>query len=78
MIYTVIKVRDTLKIDFPARNLETDDPDFSFPIGLAMGICFACGIIPFLGYFSSIGGIVLLIMYWMKIHKYTAILESSN
>jgi len=78
MIYTVIKVRDTLKIDFPARNLETDDPEFSFPIGLAMGICFACGIIPFLGYFSSIGGIVLLIMYWIKIHKYTAILESSN
>ncbi len=78
MIYTVIKIRDTLKIEFPARNLETDDPEFSFPIGLAMGICSACGIIPFLGYLTGIASLVLLILYWIKMHKYTAILESAK
>ena len=77
-IYTVIKIRDTLKIEFPARNLETDDPEFSFPIGLAYGICSACSIIPFLGYLTGIASLVLLILYWIKMHKYTAILESAK
>ena len=78
MIYTVIKIRDTLKIEFPARNLETDDPQFSFPVGLAYGICAACSIIPFIGTFTAIGALVCWILYWIKMHKYTAILESAK
>ncbi len=78
MIYTVIKIRDTLKIEFPARNIETDDPEFCFPIGLAMGICSACSIIPFINYLTGIASLVLMIIYWIKMHKYTTILESNN
>ena len=71
MFYTVIKVRDALKAEFKSRNLQSNDPQFAYSIGLAYCITLACSIIPFIGFFTSISSFILWIIYWVKTHKYS-------
>ena len=54
MFYTVIKVRDALKTEFKSRNLQSNDPQFAYSIGLAYCITLACSIIPFIGFFTGL------------------------
>ena len=75
IFYTVIKIRDALKKEYSAQNLETDDTEFSFSIGLAYCITQACSIIPFLGLFSTIASLVLWIIYWVKTNNYSKQLD---
>ena len=71
MFYTVIKVWDALKAEFKSRNLQSNDPQFAYSIGLAYCITLACSIIPFIGFFTSISSFILWIIYWVKTHKYS-------
>jgi len=78
IFYTVIQIRDSLKLEFSSKNLETDDPEFAFSLGLAFAILSACSIIPFLGGLAAIGGIVVWILYWIRMNKYYKILTENN
>ena len=82
IFYTIIQIRDTLKLEFHTRSLETDNPEFHFPLGLTYAILNACsfvlGWIPILGWMIGIAGLVLFIMYWIKMYNYTSILLNSN
>ena len=63
IIYTVIQIRDSLKAEFKSRNIQIDDPEAGFSIGLAYAICSCCTIIPFLGFLSAVAAIILMIIY---------------
>ena len=76
LFYVIFNVRDTLKSEFNSRQIETDDLEFGFSVGLAYGIPSACCIIPFLGVFCSIPTLVLWIVYWVKTNKYSKILDN--
>ena len=76
LFYVIFNVRDTLKSEFNSRKIETDDVEFGFSVGLAYAITSACCIIPFLGVFCSIPTLVLWIVYWVKINKYSKILDN--
>ena len=75
IFYTVSCVIDSLKIEFKSRDLEADDPQFGYSIGLAYCITWVCSIIPVVGIFSSIASIILFIIYWVKTHKYSSQLD---
>ena len=71
IFYTVIALRDTLKAEFSSRDLKSDDPEFSFSIGLAYSITMVCSIIPYIGIIIAIASLILWIIYWVKTYKYS-------
>ena len=75
IFYTVIKVRDALKAEFLLRDLKSDDPEFSFGVGLAYCITAACSIIPVIGTFTALASLVLWIIYWVQTNKYSKQLD---
>tara|TARA_Y100000814_G_scaffold105027_1_gene73795 strand:- start:224 stop:631 length:408 start_codon:yes stop_codon:yes gene_type:complete len=76
MIYTVIQIRNSLQAEFKYRNIQPDDPQLGFGVGLAYAICGCCTIIPVLGVLSAIASIILMIIYWTKMHEYSQLLDN--
>jgi len=66
----VNRMADSLKPELDARNIKTNEERPGYSIGLAYCILFCCSIIPFLGFLTSIGGLVCWIMYWVKINDF--------
>ena len=70
MIWTVIKIRDSLQKEYEARSLDTTEVTNTYNIGLTYGVLAASGIItqfiPFIGILASIATLVFFIMYWVK------------
>jgi hypothetical protein len=54
--------------DTESLNLTNGRP--TYDIGLAYCILFCCSIIPFLGFFASIAGLVCWILYWVKLSEF--------
>tara|TARA_Y100000814_G_scaffold250677_1_gene197350 strand:- start:258 stop:695 length:438 start_codon:yes stop_codon:yes gene_type:complete len=77
-IYTVIQVRNSLQAEFKSRNIKVDDPQVGFGVGLAAGICNCCSIIPVLGILSGIAALILIVIYWMKMHEYLQLLDTDS
>lgn len=72
LIYPFIlypKISDSIKKEYEARGLALDG-NFGRSIGLAIPILNLCGIIPFLGIFASLAGLVLWIIWWVKMAGY--------
>ena len=69
IIYTVIKVRDSVRAEYRTRGWAPRD-DFAYGVGLAYGILtiasFALGAVPFVGGMISIASLVCWIVYWVK------------
>ena len=66
----VFQVASTLENEFRLRNMEREAaPGQS--IGLACCILIICGIIPVVGIFAEIAGLVCWIVYWIKISTYS-------
>jgi hypothetical protein len=70
IIWTVIKIRDSLQKEYEARSLDTTEVTNTYNIGLTYGVLAASGIItqfiPFIGILASIATLVFFIMYWVK------------
>ncbi len=66
----VNRVADSLKLELAAKNIDTDEDRPGITIGLAYCILLCCSIIPFLGFLTSIAGLVCWIIYWVKINDY--------
>jgi hypothetical protein len=63
---TVSRISESLKNEYYDRGWD-ERGDFGKQIGLAFPICSLLGIIPFIGPLFSLGSLICLIMYWVKI-----------
>lgn len=69
--FVVVNVCKSLKKEFEARGIAASGDSYGWPIGLTMCILFCCGIIPFLGILASLAGLVLWIIWWVKVAGYS-------
>lgn len=69
-IIIVTRLAESLKDEFAKRGIKTEEELPGRAIGLAYSILFCCSIIPFLGYLTSLGGLICWIVYWVKINDY--------
>jgi hypothetical protein len=65
IIYTVIKVRDSLQYEFQTRGWPVVG-DFGYGVGLAYAILALTTWIPYLGYATSLASLVCFVIYWVK------------
>lgn len=74
MVYTTIKISESLEKELTTRNISFDAKP-AYTLGLTFSIMNATGIlwswIPFLGLLIAIGLIVVWIMYWVQVSKFT-------
>lgn len=73
--FIVFALSDSLRGEYARRGLAAPEAEPGKGLGLAMCICMCCGIIPFLGILASLAGLVLWIMYWVKIAEYSRMLD---
>jgi hypothetical protein len=68
-IYTVTKVRDSVRAEYQSRNWQPEG-DFAYNVGLAAGVlaivAFFMGWVPVLGWAVGIAEVVCWILYWLK------------
>lgn len=76
-LYVVVNgISKSLGNEFRRRNIPETDPEPGKPLGLVMCILLAASIVPFLGVIAGLVGLVLWILYWLKIAKYSGTLHS--
>jgi hypothetical protein len=73
--FVVLGMTKTLTSEFRGRNIPITDEMLGNSIGLAMCICGACMIIPFVGPVAWLVKIVLWIIYWTKIAACSRLLD---
>jgi len=73
--FVVLNIAKSLVAEGQSRGIDLGDGGKT--IGLVMAILMVCGIIPVLGMFASIGGLVCWIIYWVKIAGYSNQLASA-
>ena len=80
MIWTVIKIRDSLQKEYEARSLDTTEVTNTYNMGLVYGILSVGGLIfqffPVIGIVSPIATLVFMILYWVKTSECRKILSS--
>lgn len=75
----VNKMSESIKAESVNNNILITEVKPGYNIGLAMCILSCVSIIPVIGIFASLGGLVCWIMYWVKINTYkNLILEARN
>jgi hypothetical protein len=68
--FIVLALAKSLGNEFRSRGMQAEaEPGQS--IGLAYAILFCCAIVPFLGILAAFAGIVMWIVYWVKIADYS-------
>jgi hypothetical protein len=68
--FIVINMAKSLGAEFQKRGIAAE-PQPAKTLGLIMCILLCCGIIPLLGVFCSLAGLVCWIIYWVKIAGYS-------
>jgi hypothetical protein len=68
----------SLGSEFRLRNLTTDDREPGKSTGIAMAVCGACSIVPFLNFLAVPAHFILWIVYWVKIAGYSRQLDLSR
>lgn len=66
----VDRMAGSLQAEFAKRGIANEEARPGNSIGLAYCILFCCSLIPFLGYITSIAGLICWIIYWIKINDY--------
>ena len=66
----VDRMAGSLQAEFAKRGMATEEARPGNSIGLAYCILFCCSLIPFLGYVTSIAGLICWIIYWIRINDY--------
>lgn len=74
MVYTTIKISESLEKELTDRNISFDAKP-AYALGLTFSIMNASGLlwswIPIIGLLLAIGLIVVWIMYWVQVSKFT-------
>jgi hypothetical protein len=71
----VSAMAQSLGNEFRTRGIVAEPEPGKSP-GMAMCICGVCGLIPILGILASLAGLVLWIMYWVKIAEFSRQLDA--
>lgn len=66
----VDRMAGSLQAEFAKRGIAIEEARPGNSIGLAYCILFCCSLIPFVGYITSIAGLICWIIYWIKINDY--------
>ncbi|MDQ3048182.1 MAG: hypothetical protein M3R27_11595 [Bacteroidota bacterium] len=74
----VNRIADSLKAEFAKRAVQVEEDRPGYGIGIAYCILYCCSVVPLLGIFASLGGLVCWIIYWVKIAGYKKTLENSR
>lgn len=67
----VSALADSLGNEFRLRGIPTSDPKPGKSLGIAMSVCGACMIIPFVNLLAIVPELILWIVYWVKIAGYS-------
>lgn len=66
----VDRMAGSLQAEFAKREMAIEEARPGNSIGLAYCILFCCSLIPFVGYITSIAGLICWIIYWIRINDY--------
>jgi hypothetical protein len=72
----VMNIAKSMGNEFERLGIDRPEPTMSQTIGLAMCVCNCCIFIPMLGGLAGIVGLVLWIVYWIRIAKYSRVLDA--
>jgi hypothetical protein len=61
-----------------ARSIPVFEPNPGQSVGIAMCVCGACSVIPFVNFITIIPHLVLWIVYWQKIAGYARTLDATS
>ena len=73
--FVVNALADSIKAEAEAKNIRLDESRPGYDVGLAMCILHCCSVIPVIGVFATIGGLICWIVYWVKIAGYKNTLQ---
>ena len=73
--FVVTALSNSLANEFRVRGMVNAPREPGKQLGMWMSICWVCGIVPFLGVLASLAGLVLWIMYWVKIAEFSRMLD---
>jgi type II secretory pathway pseudopilin PulG len=71
----VIALSNSLRNEFRARGVSNIEPEPGKSIGIALSICAACGIVPFVNFVAFPVQLILLVVYWSKIAGFSRMLD---
>ena len=75
-IFLVVSaLADSLANEFRLRSIPSDDPKPGKSVGIAMAVCGACSIIPFVNFLAIPVHLVLWIIYWVKMAGFSQKLD---
>lgn len=73
--FVVMGMSNSLGNEFRVRGMANAPQEPGKQVGLGMCICAVCGVIPYLGILASVAGLVLWVMYWMKMAEFSQMLD---
>ncbi len=74
----VTRMADSLRAEFNERGITVQEEKPGYSLGIAYCVLYCCTIIPILGGLASLGGLVVWIIYWVKINEYKNLLGGRN
>lgn len=74
----VINVAKSLRNEFTRVGIACSEAAPGQTIGLAMCVCSWCSLIPLVGGFAGLAGIVLWVAHWFRIANYSRLLDAHH
>jgi hypothetical protein len=72
------KIADSIKLECIRLNIPTNEDRPTHKIGNTKNVLSLCGLIPFIGTYLSIAGLVCWIIYWVKVAEYKKIIIANQ
>lgn len=72
------RISDSLKAEFAERGIPSAEDRPGYSLGITYCILLVCGIVPVLGGLASLGGLIVWIIYWVKMNEFKNLLGSPN
>ncbi len=73
--FVVMGLARSLANEYARRGIPSPDPSPGQSIGIAMSVCSCCCFIPVLGVLSGLAGVVLWVVYWVKVAEFSRMLD---
>jgi hypothetical protein len=73
--FVISALARSLRNEFNLRNIQVADAEPGKSVGIAMAICGACNMVPFVNFVTILPSIILWIVYWVKIAGYARHLD---
>jgi len=78
IFFVATGIGKSLGAEFRRRGITNQEPYPAQSIRIALGICQCCGIIPFVNILAGIAGLVLWIVYWVKVAEFSRLLDQTQ